>query len=77
MNTYHVKIFSEKYGLVILFILSLQNEPIHSKIMRDVEKFLFDGYNDQTSVKMTLNKNNHLLEDWWNKKDTDSEEKGI
>lgn len=45
--------------------------------MREVEKFLFDGYNDQTSVKMTLNKNNHLLEDWWNKKDTDSEEKGI
>lgn len=41
--------------------------------MRDVEKFLLDGYNDQTSV----NKNNHLLEDWWNKKDTDSEEKGI
>lgn len=53
MNSKHLKIFSEKYGLVILFILLLQNGPIYSKIPRDVKKFLFDGYNDQTSVKMT------------------------
>lgn len=74
MNSKHLKIFSEKYGLVILFILQLQNGPIYSKITRDVKKFLFDGYNDQTSVEMTLNKNFHLLEDLWNEKDTDSEE---
>lgn len=50
MNSKHLKIFSEKYGLVILLTLQLQNRPIHSKIMRDVKKFLFDGYNDQTSI---------------------------
>lgn len=56
-----------------MFFLQLQNGPIHSEIMRDVKNFLSDGYNEQTSVKMALNKNRHLLEEGWNEDDTDSE----
>lgn len=58
-----IKRFSENYGLIILFILQLQNGPIHSESMRDVKHFLSDGHNEQASVKMALNKNRHLLEE--------------
>lgn len=40
--------------------------------MGDVKKFLSDGYNEQASMKMALNKN-QLLEKGWNEDDTDSE----
>lgn len=68
INSKYLKIFSEIYGLIILFILQLQNGHIHSKIMRGVKNFLSNGYNDQASL------NRHFLEDGWNEKDTDSEE---
>ena len=71
-----IKRFSENYGLIILFILQLQNGPIHSEIMRDVKQFLSDGHNEQASVKMALNKNRHLLEEGWNE-DTDSEKEDV
>lgn len=73
MNSEVLNRFLENYGLIILFILELQNWPILSEIMRYVKKFISNGYNEQASVKMTLNKNHHLLEKGWNEDDTDSE----
>jgi hypothetical protein len=74
MTSKDVKRLSENYGLVILFILWLQNGPIHSEIMSDVKKFLSDGNDDDSSVKMALNKNRHLLEEGWYEEDSDSGE---
>lgn len=74
INSKDLNIFSEKYGLIILPILQLQNGSIHSKIMRDVKSFLSYGYSDQASIKMALKRNRFLLEDEWNEKETDSEE---
>lgn len=74
MNSKDLNIFSEKYGLIILSILQLQNGSIHSKIMRDVNSFLSNGYSDQESIKMAFKRNRFLLEDGWNEKETDSEE---
>lgn len=74
MNSKDLNIFSEKYGLIILSILQLQNGSIHSKILRDVNSFLSNGYSDQASIKMAFKRNRFLLEDGWNEKETDSEE---
>lgn len=54
-----------------MFILKLQNGPDHLEIMRDIKHFLSEGDNEQKSVKMALNKNLYLLEEWWNEEDTD------
>lgn len=53
--------------------MQLQNGPDHLEIMRDVKHFLSEGYNEQTSVKMALNKNFYLLEEEWNEEDTEFE----
>lgn len=57
-----------------MFTLRLQNEPIHSQIMRDVQKFLSNGYDEQAFVKMALNKNRFLIEESWNEEVIDSGE---
>lgn len=56
-----------------MFILQLQNGPDHLEIMRDVKLFLFEGNNEQKSVKMALNKNFYHLEEGWNEEETDFE----
>lgn len=63
-----------------MFTLRLQNEPIHSQIMRDVQKFLSNGYDEQAFVKMALNKNRFLIEESWNdsgEENSDTEEEDV
>lgn len=46
-----LKIFSEKYRLIILFNLQLLNGPTHSKNITDVKNVISNGYNDLASIK--------------------------
>lgn len=76
-NCHYLVLFNNPVDRQQVMILARQIYPentlYHLEIMRDVKHFLSDGYNEQASVKMALNKNRHLLEEGWNEEDTDSE----
>lgn len=43
MNAKDIQRFLAKYGLLIQYILQLQNGSIHAKVMDDVNDFLSEG----------------------------------
>ena len=61
--------FKHHYGIVISYIQQLQNGPVHRKIMDYLQKMLKDGYNEQKSIKMAINKYGYHLKALWDQED--------
>jgi hypothetical protein len=75
MNSRDLKKFSEKYGQLILYILQIQNGPIHTQVMDDVKDFLSEGYEERKAIRMALHKNRPVLEEMWDDEtESDDEE---
>ena len=50
-------------------MLQLRNGPVHENVMSNVEDLMDDGYDEDKAIKMSLNKNRHLLEEIFNEDD--------
>lgn len=53
-----------KYATFIGYIMTLQSGKIHTKIMDTVRMYNQVGYDEQTYVRMALNKYRHQLEEY-------------
>ena len=69
MHTNDIKQFLNNYGTLIQYILQLKHGSIHASVMADVNHFLSEGYDEERSIRMALNKSRHLLEEMWDKGD--------
>ena len=69
MHTNDIKQFLYNYGTLIQYILLLKHGSIHASVMTDVNHFLSEGYDEERSIRMALNKSRHLLEEMWDKGD--------
>ena len=76
MHTKDIKHFLNNYGTLIQYILQLKHGSIHASVMGDKNHFLSEGYDEERSIRMALNKNRrlYLLEEMWDTGDeTDSD----
>lgn len=70
------KVFMNKYTTLICYIMKLQGRKIHTKIMDTITMYIKAGYDETTSIRMTLKKYRHQLEEYLEQKeytDSDSE----
>lgn len=75
MNAKDIQRFLAKYGLLIQYILQLQNGSIHAKVMDDVNDFLSEGQIERNAIRMALKRNRHVLDEMWdNESDMETDE---
>jgi len=70
------KVFMNKYATLIGYIMKLEGGKIHTKIMDTIRMYIKAGYDEITSVRMTLKKYRHQLEEYLEQNeftDSDSE----
>ena len=65
MHTNDLKQFLKNYGTLIQYILQLKHGSIHASVMGAVNHILSEGYDEERSIRMALNKSRHLLEEMW------------
>lgn len=75
MNAKDIQRFLAKYGLLIQYILHMQNGSIHAKVMDDVNDFLSEGQIERNAIRMALKRNRHVLDEMWdNESDMETDE---
>lgn len=67
MNAKDLNKFLEKYGQLILYNLPLQHGSLQGNVTDDVKEFMSKGYDERRAIRMTLNKNRHLLEEMFDR----------
>lgn len=65
MKSKDLQTFVNSYADLIQYILQLKLGSIHATIMDDVGDCQSRGYSEHKSIRMTLNKNRHLLDEMW------------
>lgn len=58
------RVFMNKYATLIDYIMKLEVGKIHSKIMDTVKMYIKVGYDELTSIRMSLKKYRHQLEEY-------------
>ena len=74
MKSKDVESFVHQFGQLIRYIYQLKHGEIYEQVMEDVNKLMTDGYTLTRSIRMSLNKNRHILEEIWSDDDTSDEE---
>ena len=58
------KVYMNKYATLIGYIMKLEGGKIHTNIMETVRMYIKAGYDEITSIRMTLKKYRHQLEEY-------------
>ena len=64
-----IKQAMNRYQSIINFMLQLRNGPVHDNFMSNAEDILDNGYDEDKAIKMSLNKNRHLIEEMFDEDD--------
>ena len=67
------KVFMNKYATLIGYIMKLEGGKIHTNIMDTVRMYIKAGYDEITSIRMTLKKYRHQLEEYLEQVEYDSD----
>ena len=74
MKSKDVESFVHQFGQLIKYIYQLKHGEIYEQVMEDVNKLMTDGYTLTRSIRMSLNKNRHILEEMWSDDDTSDDD---
>ena len=74
MKSKDVESFVHQFGQLIKYIYQLKHGEIYEQVMEDVNKLMTDGYTLTRSIRMSLNKNRHILEEIWSDDDTSDDD---
>ena len=69
----NVKQFMCNYKIIIWYLLKLRDGHLHQKVMKKVDRFLEQGYNDEKAIQMAVKVFQHNLEGYLEITDTDDD----
>lgn len=71
LENQNVKQFICNYKIIIWYLLKLRHGHLHRKVMKKVDRFLEQGYNDDKAIQMAVKVFQHNLEGYLEITDTD------
>ena len=73
LEHWDVKQFMLNYKILIWYLLKLRGGHLHQKVMKKVDKFLEQGYNDEKAIQMAIKVFQHNLEGYLETTDSDDD----